>query len=94
MNEESPDAVQGEPPATEPSDGGVAATHPDASGKASGAAQHETCNRATTGSAAAGGAANVSAETTAAAANPLTPAEQMALFEQELKENDWGHQPC
>ena len=20
--------------------------------------------------------------------------EQMALFEKELKENDWGHQPC
>jgi hypothetical protein len=27
-------------------------------------------------------------------ANPLTPEEQMALFEKELKENDWGHQPC
>lgn len=25
---------------------------------------------------------------------PLTPEEQMALFEKELKENDWGHQPC
>ena len=24
----------------------------------------------------------------------LTPEEQMALFEKELKENDWGHQPC
>jgi hypothetical protein len=24
----------------------------------------------------------------------LTPAEQMALFEKDLKENDWGHQPC
>jgi hypothetical protein len=24
----------------------------------------------------------------------LTPEEQMALFEQDLKENDWGHQPC
>lgn len=23
----------------------------------------------------------------------LTPEEQMALFEKELKENDWGHQP-
>ena len=28
------------------------------------------------------------------AAKPLTPEEQMALFEKELKENDWGHQPC
>ncbi|MCX6953725.1 MAG: hypothetical protein NTV51_16360 [Verrucomicrobia bacterium] len=26
--------------------------------------------------------------------NRLTPEEQMALFEKELKENDWGHQPC
>jgi hypothetical protein len=36
----------------------------------------------------------------AAAAEPLvdpkhlTPEEQMALFEKDLKENDWGHQPC
>jgi hypothetical protein len=28
------------------------------------------------------------------AAPVLTPEEQMALFEKELKENDWGHQPC
>jgi hypothetical protein len=39
------------------------------------------------------------AETQKPAANPananaLTPEEQMALFEQELKETDWGHQPC
>jgi len=30
----------------------------------------------------------------AAAAKPLTPEEQMAAFEKDLKENDWGHQPC
>ncbi len=24
----------------------------------------------------------------------LTPEEQMAQFEDDLKENDWGHQPC
>ena len=24
----------------------------------------------------------------------LTPEEQMALYEDELKESDWGHQPC
>ena len=24
----------------------------------------------------------------------LTPEEKMALFEKDLKENDWGHQPC
>jgi hypothetical protein len=30
----------------------------------------------------------------APAAKPLTAEEQMALYEEELKENDWGHQPC
>jgi hypothetical protein len=25
---------------------------------------------------------------------PLTPEEQMALYEEKLKEEDWGHQPC
>jgi len=34
----------------------------------------------------------------AAAANSekpaLTPEEQMALYEESLKETDWGHQPC
>jgi hypothetical protein len=24
----------------------------------------------------------------------LSPEEQMARFEQELKDKDWGHQPC
>ena len=24
----------------------------------------------------------------------LSAEEQMALYEKELKENDWGHQPC
>ena len=24
----------------------------------------------------------------------LTPEEQMALYEEHLKETDWGHQPC
>ncbi|HWA85359.1 MAG TPA: hypothetical protein VG710_03990 [Opitutus sp.] len=24
----------------------------------------------------------------------LTPEEQMEAFARELKENDWGHQPC
>jgi hypothetical protein len=27
-------------------------------------------------------------------ATELTPEEQMALYEKDLKENDWGHQPC
>jgi len=30
----------------------------------------------------------------AAKLNKLTPEEQMALYEKELKEDDWGHQPC
>ena len=29
-----------------------------------------------------------------ASGQELTPEEQMALFEKELKEHDWGHQPC
>jgi len=29
-----------------------------------------------------------------ATAKILTPEEQMALYEKDLKENDWGHQPC
>jgi hypothetical protein len=29
-----------------------------------------------------------------AGAGKLTPEEQMDLYEKELKENDWGHQPC
>jgi hypothetical protein len=24
----------------------------------------------------------------------LSPEEQLARFEEDLKENDWGHQPC
>ena len=38
-----------------------------------------------------------SAEETSSKTKPvtqLTPEEQMALYEKELKENDWGHQPC
>ena len=30
----------------------------------------------------------------AAPGSGLTADEQMALFAQELKETDWGHQPC
>lgn len=26
--------------------------------------------------------------------NKLTPEEQMALYEKQMKEDDWGHQPC
>lgn len=29
-----------------------------------------------------------------AGSKTLTPEEQMAAFEKDLKENDWGHQPC
>jgi len=38
--------------------------------------------------------AEVPKEETKPAATGLTPEEQMALFEKELKESDWGHQPC
>jgi hypothetical protein len=30
----------------------------------------------------------------AAKSEKLTKEEQMALYEKDLKENDWGHQPC
>lgn len=38
--------------------------------------------------------ASAPAAETAAASVGLSPEEQMALFEKDLKENDWGHQPC
>jgi hypothetical protein len=44
------------------------------------------------GSSASAEAANTAE--TKADLKQLTPEEQMALFEKELKENDWGHQPC
>jgi hypothetical protein len=39
-------------------------------------------------------AAGASTETEPRAAKKLTAEEQMALYEKELKDNDWGHQPC
>ena len=48
--------------------------------------------------AAAGAAEDPSVTASAAGEQPtpkkLTPEEQMALYEKDLKENDWGHQPC
>jgi hypothetical protein len=38
--------------------------------------------------------AETSALSEAKQINQLSPEEQMALYEKELKENDWGHQPC
>jgi hypothetical protein len=38
--------------------------------------------------------ANTSASDKQSEVNKLTAEEQMALFEKDLKENDWGHQPC
>ena len=38
-------------------------------------------------------AADTPAARPPAPATALTPEEQMALFEKDLKENDWGHQP-
>ena len=37
---------------------------------------------------------NLASSATPAPEHTLTPEEQMALYEKELKENDWGHQPC
>jgi len=39
-------------------------------------------------------AAKISASGASAPVEKLTPEEQMALYEKDLKENDWGHQPC
>ena len=41
--------------------------------------------------------ADASPDTSASDEKPaktLTPEEQMARYEDELKETDWGHQPC
>jgi len=53
----------------------------------------------TSGSTSAANSPSASAPVTSTApdsapAASLTPEEQMALFEKDLKENDWGHQPC
>jgi len=37
---------------------------------------------------------NTSASDKQSKVSKLTAEEQMALFEKDLKENDWGHQPC
>jgi hypothetical protein len=37
---------------------------------------------------------NPPAPTEPAAPGQLSKEEQWALFEKELKESDWGHQPC
>jgi hypothetical protein len=39
-------------------------------------------------------AASAAAAGDSAPASTLSPEEQMALYEKELKETDWGHQPC
>ena len=41
-----------------------------------------------------GNQAEVSTTGEPATPNKLTAEEQMALYEKDLKENDWGHQPC
>lgn len=63
-------------------------SHPDG-GNASGSERVSSETRDATGStneASDSGAKSSGAE--------LTKEEQWALFEKELKENDWGHQPC
>lgn len=46
------------------------------------------------GAPAPGGDVNPVAPKESAAPGQLTKEEQWALFEKELKESDWGHQPC
>jgi len=41
-----------------------------------------------------GGDANSAASNGSPAPEQLSKEEQWALFEKELKESDWGHQPC
>lgn len=38
--------------------------------------------------------ANEAEKPAAEPVKPLSPQEQMEKFEEDLKENDWGHQPC
>lgn len=57
-----------------------------------GAGAKTTLDSDPVGGTSAAGATN--SPVSAGASNALTPEEQMALFEKELKENDWGHQPC
>jgi hypothetical protein len=38
--------------------------------------------------------ATVSGAHDPSAVKGLTPEQQMALYEEKLKEDDWGHQPC
>lgn len=40
------------------------------------------------------GGAELIATKDSARAKELTPEEQMALYEDHLKETDWGHRPC
>jgi hypothetical protein len=54
--------------------------------------QGKIANRS--GTAATPSGADAAAPVAGEAATPLTADEQMALYEKELKENDWGHQPC
>ena len=47
-----------------------------------------------TGASSVPGPAAEPAAATEKPAKALTAEEQMALYEQDLKENEWGHQPC
>ena len=66
---------------------------------ANGMSEPKTDNESSTNPAenispAKGGEANPSAASGEASPPQLTKEEQWALFEEELKESDWGHQPC
>jgi hypothetical protein len=54
----------------------------------------ENQSPANPGAPAGSGDANSAAPKESPAPEQLTKEEQWALFEKELKESDWGHQPC
>ena len=53
-----------------------------------------TADSATIAKPAAPAGPGVAPENAPIPTSKLTPEEQMAAFEKDLKENDWGHQPC
>ena len=55
---------------------------------------HEILERPAEQRAAGAGPSRVPTKDLSAEVKPLTPEEQMALYEEKLKEEDWGHQPC
>jgi len=63
-------------------------------GQSSSMSEPKTNSSESTSPASAGAPAKNADAGEAPAPNQLTKEEQWALFEKELKESDWGHQPC